>query len=493
MFASQLRFVLFFGCILFVMISKAELPTVPPKFLDRELRIQAPQGKRFPVFLIENTEFVRAKHIERKACHQTQPSSKLKLFAASEEMNSIEEFVEAPISTLDLEEMEKRGLKKGDVARAPWSGDYWPYSSGLLGVRYMDVDFVVLEDWHSRFEYITKFPVSRVLEKNGQSGVGFLSPSEKYDLIVGDMDFALTQSMWAQGKEYYDIDGKVEEWMGLCHGWAPASIVEPRPVRIVEVVSPDLKWKVVFNPSEIKGLVSYNWATNRYASTFLGSRCYEKNPKRDKNGRVLNPDCFDLNPASWHLAVVNMVGEQKRSFVLDSTYDYEVWNQPIVGYSYAYFNPKTRKPVDSLKKALVSVEDFKGDFFEKFRSPEAKSFVGITMRVGYVLETSADGEPDDSPKYDAIRWVEYRYDLELNSQGQVIGGEWYSQIHPDFIWTPKNGSRPSSMLDAALKISDWVGGAATLPTEWSRAAQLSSPQGVILDTVTGALLKKASE
>lgn len=59
------------------------------------------------------------------------------------------------------------------------------------------------------------------------------------------------------------------------------------------------------------------------------------------------------------------------------------------------------------------------------------------MRVGYVLETSADGEPDDSPKYDAIRWVEYRYDLELNSQGQVIGGEWYSQIHPDFIWTPK--------------------------------------------------------
>ncbi|MBK9323445.1 MAG: hypothetical protein IPM97_10990 [Bdellovibrionaceae bacterium] len=49
------------------------------------------------------------------------------------------------------------------------------------------------------------------------------------------------------------------------------------------------------------------------------------------------------------------------------------------------------------------------------------------------------------------------------------------------------------MLDAALKISDWVGGAATLPTEWSRAAQLSSPQGVILDTVTGALLKKASE
>lgn len=111
--------------------------------------------------------------------------------------------------------------------------------------------------------------------------MGFLSPSEKYDLIVGDLNFALTQSMWAQGKEYYDIDGKVEEWMGLCHGWAPASIVEPRPVRIVEVMSPDQKWKVVFNPSEIKGLVSYNWATNRYASTFLEVVAM-KNPKRDK-------------------------------------------------------------------------------------------------------------------------------------------------------------------------------------------------------------------
>jgi hypothetical protein len=491
MFVFKRFFALSLCLILNIAVSHAAQPTVPPKYFDRQMRNQAPSEVRFSSRLVESRAFVHVKSTEWKACHQGQEPSKIRLFAKGDAPEAIEEFIESELSSRKLGDLEKHGLTEGTVALAPWSGDYWAYASGILGARYMDGKFSALRDWLARFEFIKKQPVSEILERQGQGGVAVLSPAEKYDLIVGDSRQSFANSNWSQGKVYFDENGKVEEWMGICHGWAPAAIVEPRPVKAIEVLSRDQKWTVHLNPAEIKGLVSYSWATNPYQSSFLGERCNEKNPKRNKKGRILNPECFDLNPATWHFAVANLVGEQKRSFVMDATYDYEVWNQPVIGYSYSYFNPQTRAKGKSLEKSTIRREDFKSDAYAQFRSREAQSFVGIAMKVGYVVETTANADEVDSSDRDSIRWVEYRYDLELNAKGEAIGGEWYLESHPDFIWVPKKGSRPASAQDLVLKSQDW--GGSVLPDDWMVAAQKSSPRGTILHTITDALLKKASE
>ena len=62
--------------------------------------------------------------------------------------------------------------------------------------------------------------------------VGLLSPSEKYDLLVGDKNFTLTKAMWNEGLGYYNRNGSVERWMGICHGWAIAAYMYPRQQRL---------------------------------------------------------------------------------------------------------------------------------------------------------------------------------------------------------------------------------------------------------------------
>src|SRR6185436_9002354 len=98
----------------------------------------------------------------------------------------------------------------------------------------------------------------------------------------------------------------------------------------------DGKTPLLFYPSDLKGLASLLWATTDPPSRGVGGRCEDTNPKKDRNGRVISPACFDSNPGTWHLAVVNQIGVAKRSMVIDATYDFEVWNQPVYGYRYRY-------------------------------------------------------------------------------------------------------------------------------------------------------------
>lgn len=70
--------------------------------------------------------------------------------------------------------------------------------------------------------YILKNPY--VFNYNDEM-IANLSPSEKYDLLIGKDIFPLTKHMWNQGKQNHDRNGEVENWMDTCHGWATASFV----------------------------------------------------------------------------------------------------------------------------------------------------------------------------------------------------------------------------------------------------------------------------
>jgi hypothetical protein len=374
--------------------------------------------------------------------------------------------------------MHKQGLDKATVANPPWSGDYWAIYKGILGQRFLDTTFAWANDWSVLFAYIQKFTFMQIFQAGDPEKMDQLSTSEKYDLIMGDTTGSLTKNMWQQGKEYYDSYGKVETWMGICHGWSAAAIAVPRPEKSIVVRAFDDKTPITLHPSEIKGLASYLWATTPYKSFFIGGRCNFKDVPKDEFGRPTAQECRDTNPATWHIAMVNSIGVDKRSFVMDATMDYEVWNQPILGYSIKYFNPRDQKEVGNPEQATIKLSEWDQDPFKKFRSKKAQTAIGILMQVRYVVEEAANDRDVDNTDFDFVYTAEYMYDLELDSNRRIVGGEWMTLEHPDFLWVPANGSVPLNYEDKQIK-TEWSTGTST-PADWQEAARWASQGGRVL-------------
>jgi len=462
-----------------ILIISSNLKAFQQKYLDKENLKPAPNKSHFSYNEIINNDFVTIKNQEWSACKQNSTS---RPYAGHQQ--SLSRFMRSQNYLKNLEEIERLNLLEGEVSQIPWSGDYWPYAKGLIAFRYADRLSLSLLDWKGLWKNTQDNPF--FLLKTQPQKAKKLAPSEKYDWLVGSENQVgdLTTNIWQQVNNSANTEGRIESWMGLCHGWAPAAIVEKKPMSNLELLSSD-KEKISFEPSDIKALLTYMWANNSYSTDFLGTRCNEKNPKRDENGRIINPGCFDLNPAVWHLVVVNLIGQQKRSFVMDATFDYEVWNQPMLGYSYSYFNPKTNQETQKVSEATVKRSDLENDKFMKYRDSRAVSLVGIKMKVGYVVETQALTLEMDSEQEDEVRWVNYEYDLELDSSGNIIGGEWHSNTHPDFVWSPSLNANPVSPYDRNLN-SSWSL-AQPFNNEWKTTAATSSKYGFILKKVMDAI------
>lgn len=99
------------------------------------------------------------------------------------------------------------------------------------------------------------------------------------------------------------------------------------------------------------------------------------------------------------------------------------------------------------------------------------------MELSYMSETSPSHEIEDTPQEDYIHTVNYNYDLELNDKTGILGGEWHSNAHPDFLWTPTKGSVAKStgdiFLDRALDTSIWDP-LKSVPATWQKIAPRSS-------------------
>jgi len=297
--------------------------------------------------------------------------------------------------------------------------------------------------------------------------------------------------MLDEGKYYYESTGKVESWMGICHGWAPASFMVARPTRSTTVLAADGKTKITFYPADIKALASLLWAKANIKNRFVSGRCNEKGPELDRDGRPVDGECFDTNPATWHLSVVNQIGVSRRSFVMDTTYDYEVWNQPVVAYRYELFNPKSGIETASLQAAKVLVRDFPDDRYKGHRGSQVVAIVGVTMEVTYGVEARPLQSETDGPENDRTMTARYRYDLELDANDRIIGGEWHGNRHPDFLWTPVPGAKARSVGDISLdKAGENVGwgGLEPIPTKWKSVIPRTSSHGEPLSRIVDALI-----
>lgn len=420
-------------------------------------------------------------------------------------------------------ELERRGLNKANTKVQPWGGSFWPLNQGMIANNYQDKDYstyiLTLRkhiDWKRNVSDYKKrsAKIHPNIYNLEEEDLAKLSPAEKYDLLLGDTSFDLTNKIWNYAEKWgnekkwgflsaIDLpDGfripnanrMMALWEGICHGWAVAAGHSPRPEKTVNVTLPNGK-KMPFYPDDIKALVSLMWANSTIQSNviFEGNRCNKKYPDKDKHGRYIDtkkdrddeellPRCADVHPGIFHVAATNLIGVDGRSFVVDKNPTAAIANQPVSGYELVYFNPQTGKE-GSLASSVISRKVYgKKDLFAESRNPESTHIVGVNMKLKYVNWVNPTKEPTNSVKDDKIKDINFNYDLELNAKGEVVGGQWRvrkngkgkllgnSTHQPDFFWVVprdwKNYFEPLSNLPK------WDFAKSTLPpAEFAPAAR----------------------
>lgn len=381
-------------------------------------------------------------------------------------------------------EIDQRGLSRFNLPTVPWTDSYWPHYRGSIGTRYADEDFPFSKYWSRNYEYVNDHPAREIYEDRDANDIDELSPAEKYDLLVGDPYMTLTNFAWGLGREYQEREGGVPRWVGICHGWASAAHMQAPVLRTpISLLSPEgvvLK----FYQSDFKALTSMLWASASPPTRFVGNRCKDVDPPRDGTGRITTPTCWDVNPGTLHLSLVNQLGVHRRSFILDTTYDLEVWNFSVVAYNFSYFNPQTWQTAPSLQGAIVPLAQYSVDKFRSYRSPRAQYVVGVVLDLTYVNTLPPTRAPTGTAPLKVVR---YMYDLELDGNYNVLGGEWYQVAHPDFLWTHLPGAQAKARGDSGLNPNEWdVRG--SVPASWRGAAQRSSAAGEPLHSVLKRML-----
>lgn len=366
----------------------------------------------------------------------------------------------------------QKGLDKAELAVLPWSDYYWPLSKGAIANRYNLEDQA--ETWKERYDDFTKNPISQFIKEWGADN---LSPAEKYDYLF-TKNFPMTKNAWEEGKFYNDQYGEVETWMGLCHGWSAASLMEKEPVKKISVSNSQKS--ITFYPSDLKAMATSLWASGSYEAKFVGGRCDSKESSTNRS----NNDCLDTNPGTFHLILANQIGQFKRGFVMDVEKSFEVWNQPVAGYSFVYMNPKTNV-VGKFDQSVIKKSEYPQDPSKSVRAPNTFYLVKVKAKVKYGVEIYPNHEEGEQKDFmDAV----YEYDLELDENYQIVGGEWISSKHPDFIWVPSLGTKVMVYGDKF----DGMIMPEKLSPEQSNAIQLNAQKGVPLRSLVRELINRSS-
>jgi hypothetical protein len=274
-----------------------------------------------------------------------------------------------------------------------WSGDYWAMYKGSINYR-----------WYGkkRYGFNLPSPDKEAAKRMTIPELAELSPSEKYDLLTGRYDYPLRNEV------YRIANPRAESWEGICHGFSPASINHSEPTPKL-LKNPD-GLEIPFGSTDIKALISFYYAFGFSApDTYqMGRRCF------DLSSRSRNPDCDqDLNAGAFHVIIANKLGIQGKGFVADFQRYKEVWNHPVSGFSSQIIN------------------EYASD---KRAAPGTVKVVQLKTILTYVDENGHDWQPVRKTNKQLFKTQEYKYEVELDRNGNIIGGEWISKQRPDFLW-----------------------------------------------------------
>jgi hypothetical protein len=182
----------------------------------------------------------------------------------------------------------------------------------------------------------------------------------------------------------------IPTWWGICHGWAPYALVEKAPI------NPVTKNGVTFHPGDLEGLMTLLYTD--VPTKFLSRRCNKQDPITDPTGRLEATECRDMNAGSWHVLATNMLGLRKQGFVIDATFDLQVWNQPV--YSYEVTNPVdgglkeiTKDEAINMLGINVSLEPLL-DTVDVTKSEQKLGEYTATTAGEYTIKLSGTGDAD---------------------------------------------------------------------------------------------------
>ncbi len=210
----------------------------------------------------------------------------------------------------------------------------------------------------------------RRIRRMGPAQLAGLSPAEKFDLLNGDYNYTLLNS------ERSRTGRNSPTWEGLCHGWA------------------------------LIDLYVGNFSDSR--TYFVAERCnvdLSRNPSA-----AVSPECRDTNAGTFHLVLTNQIGIKREGFVADITRDLQVWNHPVYGYE-----SRVVSEVDGASPGAAT---------GTVKEITLETVMQFISEAGSHWESGITNTPSRT----------YNYRIELNADGQIIGGAWLTEDRPDFIW-----------------------------------------------------------
>jgi hypothetical protein len=280
------------------------------------------------------------------------------------------------------------------VALTPWTDTYWPSNRGGLANRWLTgqdgFSYSVLDQ--------------QTVRSLTAAQLASLSPAEKFDILNSRYDYPLTSS------ERSRTSPSDQSWFGLCHGWANAAIsyVEPKSVAMRNAEG----LVIPFAASDVKALLTYHQGQVVTSGHFvLGGRCDYDLSTQPQAGQL--PQCRDTNAGAFHVVLANYIGRFSRAFVADVTRDLQVWNQPIHEYAVTVLGYQAPSPGSAFGTVQEAV---------------------VETVVTYTVEINPQWGATNNSAAHRNASKRYQYVLELNTYGQIIGGQWLNADRPDFLW-----------------------------------------------------------
>lgn len=440
-------------------------------------------------------------------------------FSASVDVELVKKFSRAQDVISNIYDLNELGINNFMLNDQPWTSTYMPairgYAADPYAVNGSNIAFFKRN--------LRKFNRSMRNYVDGsilldEETISNLSTADKYDLLVGNFKSptSLAKRLFDQAEFLHSRFGKLTFWTGMCHGWSPAAIAHPAPLKTVEAISVDGQYTIPFYPNDIKQLLSHTFANNIKAFVnddriqtsgdpamwsqdnimpIHGYACRQKRPRIDRNsGRVrlnendINEDlsnCEDVNAGFWHLTVMNLMGRHQQGLVVDIDHNEKVNNHPTAGYEIRYFNPITGIVENNFRDALVDVYLYEDDDRAEYRTPQTKYIVGVEMNMIFVDYRFLNKKNAQDSEMQKLKEKAFVYDLELDKDGNIIGGEWINKVvqrrqgrriverekagdKPDFIWYAPRGMKAVAHKESQA-IGEWQTGT-PLPQSWAQAA-----------------------
>ena len=324
-----------------------------------------------------------------------------------------------------------------------WSGYFWPTFRGGIADRWQRGSHGV--DYRS-YLYAPLSPAD--VQNLSELDLNRLSPSEKFDLFKGRLDFPLTKAV-QQRTVSRAVNGIVPGLDNMAMAWSAVVTQEAAPGTYSTVQLVDRR-HLTFFASDIEALMEQTYSEPaRYGVQTLGTVCDGAHYLPDDQNRPLESECRDTNPATMHLAMHDYIVQRGLPFIMNQGSDMSASNVPVYGYTFKYTNERPFDPATDPAAA--------------FRAAGTQSLVDVQTQLLF----AGNSTTSMNPRRGVTDYYTVSYTLELDAQGLIIGGEWLSSEHPDFIWevTSRPVADPTGLVDYAdaRQLLDGSIGHTTLP------------------------------